>query len=156
MKAKDFIHRLRAFSALNRTLPILVGEHAKNFFIKSFKNQGFEDNGVKKWQARKGEIGVGGLSRIKKKTKSSRAILIGEGSGNLMKSIRIESASMRRIKIVSDVDYAKIHNEGLMGKAWGKHPFKMPKRQFIGKSATLNREITDIITKNIKKALLGR
>lgn len=145
MKAKDFVNRLKAFSSLNRTLPTIVGNHAKNFFVKSFKNQGFEYNGIKKWQARKGEIGVGGLARVKKKSDSSRAILV--KTGNLRNSIRVESANMRRIKIVSDVDYGKYHNDGTN---------KLPKRQFIGESETLKRELTDIITKNVKKALLGR
>jgi phage gpG-like protein len=40
----------------------------------------------------------------------------------------------------SGIKYADIHNRGLRGKAFGKYPFNMPKREFIGKSRELNRK----------------
>jgi len=47
--------------------------------------------------------------------------------------------------------YAKIHNDGLQGRAFGKHNFKMPKRQFVGYSQTLNKKILSKIDSKIKR-----
>ena len=38
-----------------------------------------------------------------------------------------------------------------MGKAWGKHPFKMPKRQFMGDSYNLNEKVKAVIVKRLDK-----
>jgi phage gpG-like protein len=145
MRAKDFINRIKAYERNKRTLPIIIGETAKNFFQDNFKKQGFDDNGVKRWQARKGQVSFNGLARVSKKSESGRAILV--KTGDLRNSIRVKSASMRKIVIATDLDYSKIHNDGSN---------KMPQRQFIGESANLNKKIVELISTNIKNALLGK
>ena len=53
------------------------------------------------------------------------------------------------VKILTDVPYASVHNNGeRSGRGRG---FKMPKRQFIGYSGKLNRNIIAFLDKNIKK-----
>ena len=49
--------------------------------------------------------------------------------------------------------YAKIHNEGLMGLAFGKYPFKMPKRKFMGDSKILDKKLQTRIDNRLKKEL---
>jgi hypothetical protein len=41
-----------------------------------------------------------------------------------------------------------------MGKAWGKHTFKMPKRQFMGDSYNLNEQVKKVISKRLDKIFL--
>ena len=112
---------------------VVMGTDAKNHFVKSFRNQGFEDASIEKWQPRK---------RTNYRTRSgkvvddtNRAILV--KSGDLRRSIKVLNKSYRSITLGSDLPYAQIHNDGLYGNAYGKYRFKMPKRQFIGHSKKL-------------------
>ena len=128
-----------------------IGNTAKNFFVENFRKQGFDDKTVQRWKPRK---------RTTYKTKSgkvvddtTRAILVKEG--DLRRSIiRVPNRAAMSVKIQTNLDYAKIHNEGLMGKAFGKHPFKMPKRQFIGDSYNLNEKVKAVIVKRLDKIFL--
>ena len=126
-----------------------VGNTAKVFFVQSFRKQGWDDKSVEKWKPRKKKT---------YKTKSgktvddtTRAILVKEG--DLRRSIIRDPANRAAlsIKIHTDLDYAKIHNDGLMGRAWGRHTFKMPKRQFMGDSYNLNEQVKKVITKRLDK-----
>ena len=121
---------------------VLMGRTAKTFFTDNFRKQGFEDKTVSKWKPRK-DTG---------KRSQGRAILV--KSGDLRRSIRFDTVNKSNlsVRIATDLPYAKIHNEGLTGKAWGKAPFKMPKRQFIGDSYALNEKIKKVLLTNINKA----
>lgn len=126
---------------LQKTLTAFItvmGTDAKNHFVKSFRNQGFEDDSIQRWQPRKNEIS-GGIARVRRKSLGSRAILV--KTGDLRRSVRVISKSYRSIVVGSDLPYAQIHNDGLYGNAFGKHRFKMPKRQFIGHSNKLIRQL---------------
>lgn len=138
----------KARTALERSL-ILIGNTAKNHFIQSFRNQGFDDKSVQKWQPRKRNTYKTKGGRIV--DDSTRAILV--KSGDLRRSIKLDTVNKANLKIVisSDLPYAKIHNEGLQGKAWGKHSFKMPKRQFMGDSYNMNEKIKKVIINNLDK-----
>lgn len=98
---------------LQKTLTAFItvmGTDAKNHFVKSFRNQGFEDDSIQKWKPRKGEIMGSGIAKVTKKSKSSRAILV--KSGDLRRSVRVISKSYRSIVIGSDLPYAQRHNDG--------------------------------------------
>ena len=128
---------------------IVIGNEAKNHFVNSFRLQGFEDKTVEKWRPRKKTTKTTKSGKVVDET--SRAILV--KSGDLRRSIRREPVNKAAMKvtIATDLVYARIHNEGLMGKAWGKAPFKMPKRQFIGGSFVLNTKVKKTITKSLDK-----
>ena len=115
--------QIRLQKSLNNFV-VEMGTDAKNHFVKSFRNQGFEDKSIVKWKPRK---------RLEQGR--SRAILV--KSGDLRRSIRVINKSHRSITLGSDLPYAQIHNDGLYGNAYGKYRFKMPKRQFIGHSKKL-------------------
>lgn len=87
-----------------------VGNTAKVFFVDSFRKQGWDDKAVEKWKPREKKT---------YKTKSgktvddtTRAILV--KTGDLRRSIIRDPANRAAlsIKIHSDLDYAKIHNDG--------------------------------------------
>ena len=118
-------------TAMERSL-ILIGNEAKNFFVNSFRVQGFEDKSVDKWKPRKKQT----------KRNIGRAILV--DSGDLRKSIIREPVNKANlsVKISTDLDYAKIHNEGIG---------KIPKRQFIGNSYKLNENCKKIVVSQLDK-----
>ena len=125
-----------------------IGNTAKNFFVENFRKQGFDDKTVQRWKPRKRTTYKTKSGRIVNDT--TRAILV--KTGDLRRSIiRVPNRSALNVKIQTDLPYAKIHNEGLMGKAFGKHPFKMPKRQFIGDSYNLNEKVKAVIVKRLDK-----
>lgn len=153
-----------------------AGVIAKNHFVMSFRNQGFTDESIEKWIARK-------------KADTGRAILV--KSGALRRSIRVMNRGMFKVVIFSNLPYAQIHNEGmsatikshsrnktfeasvrgnagfvngkwsrgrsrkvrLRGEAYGvgEYSVKMPKRQFIGNSGVLNRKIIAKFESQINK-----
>ena len=123
-----------------------------NFFQDSFQNQGFTDVAFEAWDKKANDIDPEGKVLIK--------------SSFLLNSIQVFDANEKRITFGSDAEYAEIHNNGgivkititessrkyfwFMFKATGNFMWKamaltkktsfsikIPKRQFIGESATL-------------------
>lgn len=122
------------FKRVQKSLPVKIGNIALNHFKKSFRDEGFTDKKLDPWQKRKRP------NKADRATGRRRAILV--DSGNLKRSLKVRSARFEAIKVGSyGIRYAEIHNKGLTGLAFGKHRFKMPKRQFIGDSEVMNKKI---------------
>jgi len=81
-------------------------------------------------------------------TARKRQILSSKKSG-LENSIQYKIEA-NRIRIFSNKDYAKIHNEGGKIKVFGKASATMPQRQFIGRSVILERKIIKILKEKLK------
>jgi len=125
---------------------VVVANQSENHFKKSFRDGGFTDTTLRPWTPRKRP------SRADKNARGrSRAILV--QSGALRRSIVKTRLNGFKYKITSDLPYSAIHNEGLPGLAWGKHTFKMPKRQFIGVSRVLRDKHIKTFNKFVIKAL---
>jgi phage gpG-like protein len=137
---KKILKDLQAFKPQLEKAVDAMGVLAANHFTTSFRNQGFTDESLQAWQPRK---------RTERSRMGNRAILV--KSGRLRRSIRTKRFGLLAVKILTDVPYAQIHNDGLMGRAFGKHSFKMPKRQFIGYSGVLNRKIITKLDVTIKR-----
>ena len=115
-----------------------MGVLAANHFTTSFRNQGFTDETLEMWKPRK---------RTERSRMGNRAILV--KSGRLRRSIRTKRFGLLAVKILTDVPYASVHNNGeRSGRGRG---FKMPKRQFIGYSGVLNRKIISKLDVTIKR-----
>lgn len=127
-----------------------------NFFQDSFQKQGFTDVNYQAWEKRKNDLDPG------------RKILV--QSSYLMNSIQVFDKNEQRITFGSDAEHAEIHNNGgtiqititpkakryfwymfmatknSMWKALAltkktSITIKIPKRQFIGESATFLSEL---------------
>jgi phage gpG-like protein len=87
-----------------------VGNTAKVFFVDSFRKQGWDDQSVQKWKARKRKSY--NTKSGKKVDDTTRAILV--KTGDLRRSIKRNPANRAAlsIKISTDLPYAKIHNDG--------------------------------------------
>lgn len=101
-----------------RGMVTVMGNDALNHFEQSFRDQGFTDDSLQRWKARK------------KRARAGRAILT--KTGRLRRSLKKSKQGRYAIQISSNVIYANVHNEGIG---------KMPKRQFVGYSGKLNRKL---------------
>ncbi len=138
MTLRESINRkIRNLKDAKRNIPVLVSNNSKNFFLQSFRNQGFTDNSLEKWQKRDN----------RSRRNSGRAILVDTGA--LRRSIKVSQSSFNKIVITSNLPYAAVHNYGL--KAGRGRGFKMPKRKFMGNSKKLNQQNIDIIKSELTK-----
>ncbi len=138
MTLRESINRkIRNLKDAKRNIPFLVSNNSKNFFLQSFRNQGFTDNSLEKWQKRDN----------RSRRNSGRAILVDTGA--LRRSIKVSQSSFNKIVITSNLPYAAVHNYGL--KAGRGRGFKMPKRKFMGNSKKLNQQNIDIIKSELTK-----
>jgi phage virion morphogenesis protein len=138
MTLRESINRkIRNLKDAKTKIPVLVSNNSKNFFLQSFRNQGFTDNSLEKWQKRDN----------RSRRNSGRAILVDTGA--LRRSIKVSQSSFNKIVITSNLPYASVHNYGL--KAGRGRGFKMPKRKFMGNSKKLNQQNIDIIKSELTK-----
>ena len=135
----------RLFASQKRTLPVILGNVAKNFFLATFRKGGFTDVGFKRWKQRRKRIGRGRTSPTLKEAANLTL------TGKLKRSIKVRPATFKLTRIFTNVVYAAIHNFGLQGLAFGKASFKMPEREFIGNSKVLERELERRIVREIDK-----
>lgn len=135
---KKILKDIQAFKPQLEKAVDAMGVLAANHFTTSFRNQGFTDETNRRWQPRK---------RTERSRLGNRAILV--KSGRLRRSIRTKRFGLLAVKILTDVSYASVHNNGeRSGRGRG---FKMPKRQFIGYSGVLNRKIISKLDVTIKR-----
>lgn len=135
-------------------IPRAAGNEIAACFRDSFTIQRFNDNGSQKWaevERRKPNSPWFGHG-TKGRSAESRPILI--GTTKLQKSIRSRVKGPMTVGIYSDVEYARVHNEGLNFKIYGKTPAKMPQRQFMGYSEKAIKEGFKEIDKIINKDML--
>lgn len=140
---------------MKNDLPEIVAAEGLSFIKKNFRDQGFNDNGLRKWAARKtrNKRGkdlmyyrsdrrgkAGGLTRFGRRN-INRAILTGFGTGgNKLRNSFRATTTAKEVKFITDKEYGEAHNEGTK---------LLPKRQFIGKSAYLEKKINSKITRTL-------
>lgn len=109
MDVNQFLNLLQQKAAeinnmVMRTMPIKVGAIAKAHFQDNFRKGGFINNGLHPWKPSKRLGAKGKAARNKYKTLLS-------SRNHLFSSIRYEPGA-GQVKIINDVPYARIHNEG--------------------------------------------
>jgi phage gpG-like protein len=113
---------------IERGLPKILGNEAVNFSKKAFKQGGWTDKEFKAWKPRKNED-------------AGRAILV--QTGDLRRSI-VKTLGNKKVVISTNVTYAAKHN---FGKG------KLPKRQFMGESKTLEKNMQKTVQEEVDKIL---
>lgn len=133
--ADNKFHTAQILNNLNKvkkTLPVVLANQAQNFFVDSFKKEGFQTgSGVLKWKMVKRRIpGTYEYKYPKKKQLSRRSSPILVRTGKLRRAVgnSIRSATFDRVELTVGVPYASYHNEGTDD---------IPKRQFVGDSKAL-------------------
>lgn len=161
MAGLDDLQKLleKAAQVIPTKVPIIIEAEGLKAIKQNFKTQGFNDGSKRDWQKRKTTDKNGkDLTRYQTNRKGSagsltkfgrenhgRAILVGHDTGGDKLSNSYRSRRTRQAVIFySYKKYAQRHNEGIDG---------MPKRQFMGKSATLENNIQKKLTKELDKVL---
>lgn len=129
--------KIDLFNRIKIQMPKEAGKTITGFFKSNFERQGFQDETLSKW--------------TKRKKNYKHPILL--KSGALRRSIQLKLATWNLIRVESDLPYSAIHNYGLKGMAWGKHPFKMPQRKFMGNSKMLNKILVRKMETSINRAM---
>jgi phage gpG-like protein len=150
--------QLEIENAINNTLPVKIGALAKAHFQDNFIKGGFVNNGLHKWTPAKRLLAKkiprrranGKLAKRYKKPANMLYKTLLSDRNHLYSSIY--ATPMRAaVRIYNSVEYAAVHNEGLRaGRGKG---FKMPKRQFIGESAELNKMVQQTIEKELTRII---
>ena len=132
----------------NGKLQRIIGVEGLRHFDKSWDNEGFTDKSLDKWKKRQWNRAThkktGGLRKDYKrwKKKDNRRLLITHRTdtkgGHLRHSLKYRISGHRVIFYTHKI-YAQVHNEG--GRAGRGSGFIMPKRQYMGHSAQLDRKI---------------
>jgi len=137
----------------------IIGVEGKNHFEASWDNQGFTDQGLKKWDSRTEPVKKfkkkGGQlkSYTRWKAKNARrAILVSHRTdtkgGHLKDTIGYRVVGTKVI-FYTDKPYAQVHNEG--GKAGRGMGFIMKQRQFMGRSHKLDMNIKAKLDREMDK-----
>lgn len=163
MKPNDLFKQLRQIEKLiQRDIPRIVKNEGLKHFTESWDKQGFTDQNLVKWKEREPPEK---LTKKKKQTSKTytkwaaknegRALLISNRNdtqgGHLKDSITARVSGGQLVIFATDKPYAEIHNSG--GMAGRGLKAKIPKRQFMGESETLFRNIEKKIDKRIKEIL---
>lgn len=139
-----------------RHLDTQIGNVYLNFFLDSFKREGFIDKKLEKWVKRK-------------VSDTGRNLLV--SSGRLRRSLKMQVKG-KYVIFSTNVPYAEIHNKGGQVRTvqsvrphtrktkYGtvkvkghkrKMNFKIPKRQFMGKSERANKRVILNLEKELRK-----
>ncbi len=119
--------------AYEKNRPILLkrlGNEAVNHFKDNWRKQGFDDNVIKPWKERKGNVDP------------ARAVLV--KSGRLRRSFDVAISGVSRATITNSAPYGIYHNYGTK---------KLTQRKFMGKSRNLDEKSGVLIMRMIKSTL---
>lgn len=142
MSKFNFNEVLKRVELTKTVVPKLLANQAQNYFVKSFKVQGFDGvkwkevnrriEDTKEWKYPKKK----GLARRKK------PILIETGELRRRVNNSVVLASWNMIKLVVDLPYAKAQNEGNA---------RITARPFMKQSPILNKQLVETIEKEFNK-----
>lgn len=122
-------------------IPAVVGTMALRHFKRAMQDEGFRDRRLVKWK----EVNRRKKGHPQFKPKQQQKILVGKGSGGIMNTLRNTRRTWEEVVIASQgKPYAKYHNEG---------GGRLPRRQFLGNSHTLERAVEKRVMSMIDKAL---
>lgn len=112
-----------------RKILTILGNMAKNHFLEGFRKGGGQtDASLGGWKERKNPGS---------RQNRGRALLV--KTGNMRDNIKVTSVTSSEARVtVKDIPYAIYHNEGTR---------RLPKREFIGRSKELEKELEKRITK---------
>lgn len=121
---------------LKRELPLVIANQAQNFFLSSFKRQGWEDNSFVAWeevQRRLKDTNAYKYPKKKKLSRRTKPILVMTGRLRRAVANSIKYAANGRVLLQvnkSAVPYAEYQNNGTK---------RIKARKFMGDSAKLRR-----------------
>lgn len=141
----DKIEEITAF-VQGDAIKDIIGDEAVNHFKQSFVNEGFTDKTLEKWpevERRKPES-----TWYKKGANAGRKILSGQ-TKELQDSTSYTYIA-DGVRVTNATVYASVHQFGEPANVFGKKPFTMKARPFIGRSEVMMQKINNEILSEIK------
>lgn len=163
MDGEEFVRQLQEHAEeildfADNVFPYLAGDIAVNHFKENFEKEGFVDNGLTPWadvKRRDPESPWYGFEPANKKgfssTRANDPIL--KDTTELVEAIDYDPRGNGEVAIINDKPYAQVHNEGGLAYVFGKKPFEMEKRQFIGHSAELDEKELEMMKEELEQIL---
>jgi hypothetical protein len=123
----------RALQLVHRELPVKLANQAQNYFVKSWSAQGWDGRPWKTPKRRIAGTPEYKYPKLKDLGRRTRATLVGKQSGRLRRAVSnsIRSKTMNSVRLVVDLSYAHVHNEG---------SGRMPRRTFMKDSPILRKQ----------------
>jgi phage gpG-like protein len=161
--------KLASLQKMKSTLPTVLGNKIKNFTMDAFRKQGWTDTSFERWKPIKRNKDAGRAILVKRgKLKRSIKVRMANWTRVVVGSYGIEYAQIHNeggsiskgasSTVLAFKSFSKGKNKGKTRFAKnnakasyaqkvgiGAHSINMPKRQFIGKSQRLERELKGII-----------
>jgi phage gpG-like protein len=141
---------LKNVDKIKNTVPPLLANQARNFFLESFKQKAWRDGTTENWKEVQRRIqGTKEYKYPKTRQLSRRTSPILVRTGKLRRAVRnsVRQQTFNKIELVVPLNYAAVHNEGLPMK----NGDKMPRRRFMGESKRLNNHHLRLIEKEFDK-----
>ena len=135
----------------------LVGTEAVEHFRRSFEEEGFTDAKLNPWQDVKRRdpdspwYGHSGQTGRFSEARTTAKILTGE-TGHLRASFKYLPTA-KGVRVQNTAPYAAVHQYGLPAKVYGKKPFTMPRRPFMGDSEEMRDKIQKAILADLESIL---
>lgn len=163
MTGEEFTRQLHQFANeiqdfADNVFPYLAGDISVNHFKENFDKEGFVNGGLQPWEDVKRRdkdspwygfepANNGGFSP----TRATDPIL--KNTNELFDAIEYDVRGAGEVAIVNDKPYAAIHNEGGTAYIFGKTPFEMPQRKFIGYSLELDEKLVDMLVEELDRII---
>lgn len=156
---------LEKMNQVKTTIPTLLANQGQRFFKQRFDEHGWNDQAFEPWAERA-------------KKDSGRAILVKSGALKRFVGMSAKTITFIKIEFIVPLPYAAIQNQGgiihkeageivnhfrgnrfskvkkathAQKNSFGAHDIVIPRRQFMGDSATLRKMQVELITKNVDK-----
>lgn len=134
--SRKFAEVQRKIIATKKVLPRIMANQAQNFFVMSFRKQGFDGDGWREVKRRIPDTAEYKYPAKKGLSRRTKPILIGTGRLRRKVANSVVLAHWPLIRLVVDLPYAAAHNDGTAN---------IPQRQYMGQ----NQELTDLQRKTI-------
>lgn len=114
---------------MKQDLPVILANHAQNYFVSSFTKQGWDDKGWKEVKRRQPGTDEYKYPKFKGLSRRTSPILVRTGRLRRAVSNSIRSATFQSVRLVVDLPYAAAQNDG--------DSINLPKRHYMGNSPVL-------------------
>lgn len=118
---------------MKHDLPVILANQAQNYFVSSFKKQGWDDTGWKEVKRRQPGTDEYKYPKFKGLSRRTSPILVRTGRLRRAVSNSIRNATFQSVRLVVDLPYAAAHNDG-------DSENNIPKRHYMGNSPILVQE----------------
>jgi phage gpG-like protein len=141
-----------------REVLVLLSTQAQNYFLSSFKKQGFNGENWQEVQRRIPGTKAYKYPKTKGLQRRTSPILVGAGykirGGTLRRAVsmmaRTSTIGNGTLKMVVDLPYASAQNKGTKN-AGRNHSITIPERRFVGQTQELTDKQSKLISKTVDK-----